>query len=152
MRNAEKGFTLVEIMVVVVIIGLIATMALPAFFQARQNSQNTRLMNDLRVFAGQIETFALETGEFPEDSNTGDIPSGFGPYIKVEQWAEGPSIGGQWDVELDSFGITSAVGVVGYTVPEEQILKFDSRFDDGNLTTGFMRKLQPNRYYYIVQE
>ena len=57
-----------------------------------ENSQNTRLMNDLRVFAEQIETFTMKSGSFPEDSKAGDIPTGFEGYIKADRWEDGPSI------------------------------------------------------------
>ena len=97
--NRKSGFTLVEIMVVVVIIGLLAAISVPAFARAREASQNTRLANDLRIYAGAIETFTTETGVYPEDSSSGAVPSGMEPYLKAESWNEGPSIGGVWDVE-----------------------------------------------------
>ena len=152
--NAHKqnGFTLVEIMIAVVLIGLLASIAIPAFATVRERAQNSRLANDLRVFAGQMETFSLEQGAFPEDSNSGQIPSGFAEYIKPEQWFDGPSIGGVFDVEKDAYGLRSAVGVHRYTVSEEQLLAFDRAHDDGNLASGLYRKIASHRYYYVVAE
>ena len=148
----KSGFTLVEIMVVVVIIGLLAALAIPAFSKARQSSQNSRLASDLRLYAGAVETFTLENGEFPEDSNSGAIPAGLSPYIHSSQWNEGPSIGGVWDVEKDSMGIVSAIGVHGFTVPLQQLADFDRKYDDGDLTTGNYRRLATDRYYLVVAE
>jgi prepilin-type N-terminal cleavage/methylation domain-containing protein len=115
-RNYKSGFTLVEIMIVVVIIGLLAAIAIPAFSRARISSQNARLANDFRNYVGLIDTFIHSTGTYPENSASGQLPAGFSVYLKPSQWAEGPSIGGQWDVESNAFGVKCAVGVHGYTV------------------------------------
>ena len=99
-----------------------------------------------------VETYILENGDYPEDSNSGVIPTGFAAYIKTGPWNQGPSIGGVWDVEKDSYGVASAIGVHRYTVPNEQLLRFDQNYDDGNLATGMYRKLAGDRYYYVVAE
>jgi type IV pilus assembly protein PilA len=148
----KSGFTLVEIMIVVVIIGLLAAMAIPAFQRARESSQNTRFANDIRVFAAAMETFTMENGVYPEDSNSGVIPTGMGSYIRAEQWNDGPSIGGSWDVELDSFGVRSAIGAHEFIASIEQLTDFDRQYDDGDLSNGKYRRLAANRYYYIVAE
>lgn len=151
-KNNKSGFTLVEIMIVVVIIGLLARIAMPAFKRVQMRSQNAKVVNDMRVYAGMMETYSLENGAYPEDSNSGELPVDFAPYIKISQWNEGPPIGGEWDIEKDSFGIVSAVGVHQYTVSNEQILELDEKYDDGNLMTGNYRRLAGDRYYYIVAE
>lgn len=151
-HKKRKGFTLVEIMVAVVIIGLLLLIAIPAFVNSRMRSQNARLASDLRVFAGLAETFALENGQYPEDSSSGDIPTGFETYIRPGQWYEGPSIGGEFDMEKNSYGVTSAVGVVEFTVDNTQLMKFEQRFDDGNFATGQYRLLTGSRFYRIVAD
>ena len=58
--RSNKGFTLVEIMIVVVIIGLLAAMAIPAFQKVRQNSINGTLKNDARQLAAAAQQYMLE--------------------------------------------------------------------------------------------
>jgi len=139
-------------MIVVVIIGLLAAIAIPAFERSRQASQNTRLINDLRIFGDQVEIFVMENGVYPEDSSTGNIPTGLAPYLHAGQWNAGPSIGGEFDVERDSYGVVSAIGVHGYTVDDSQLLRFDDKYDDGSFTTGRYRKLDSDRYYLVIAE
>ncbi len=58
----SSGFTLVEIMVVVVIIGLLASLALPAFQKVRQNSQDRAVMNNARQLAAAADQYMMENG------------------------------------------------------------------------------------------
>ena len=53
----SQGFTLVELMIVVVIIGLLASFAIPAFNRTRVVSRGTAFLNDLRVFADAADTY-----------------------------------------------------------------------------------------------
>ena len=60
-RTSKKsGFTLVEIMIVVAIIGLLAAIAIPNFVKARTTSQQNACINNLRQMDGAIQQYALE--------------------------------------------------------------------------------------------
>src|SRR5664279_4110065 len=80
MKNTRKaGFTLVEIMIVVAIIGLLAAIAIPNFVKARTTAQTNACINNLRQIDGAKEQWALEAKK-----NTGDaiVSASINAYIK----------------------------------------------------------------------
>jgi prepilin-type N-terminal cleavage/methylation domain-containing protein len=58
--NNKAGFTLVEIMIVVAIIGLLAAIAIPNFVKARENAQLNSIFNNLRIIEGAKDQWAIE--------------------------------------------------------------------------------------------
>jgi prepilin-type N-terminal cleavage/methylation domain-containing protein len=76
--SRKAGFTLVEIMIVVAIIGLLAAIAIPNFVKARTTSQMNACINNLRQIDGAKQQWALETKQV---STATPIDTDIGPYL-----------------------------------------------------------------------
>jgi len=73
--NKSKGFTLVEIMIVVAIIALLAAIAVPGFLRARVRGQATTVLNDARILDAAVQQYMIEQNRAP-----GNAPTGFSNY------------------------------------------------------------------------
>ena len=71
--SRPAGFTLVEIMIVVAIIGLLAAIAIPNFVKARNTSQINACINNLRQIDSAIQQWALETKKADTDAPTAAV-------------------------------------------------------------------------------
>ena len=87
--SRKAGFTLVEIMIVVAIIGLLAAIAIPNFIKARATSQQNACINNLKQISGAIDEWALETGQ-SSGTSVGNIMA-VSAYIKLNANSSVPS-------------------------------------------------------------
>ncbi len=85
----SKGFTLVEIMIVVLIIGILMAIAVPNFIKARQGSRQKTVIANLKQIDSAKEQWAMETGQVAGAAcASGDLTP---TYVKT--WPTGPVTG-----------------------------------------------------------
>jgi type IV pilus assembly protein PilA len=86
LSTRRQGFTLVEIMIVVVIIGLLAAMAIPAFNKVRRSSNAKAMLNDARQIGSAAQQYFMETGEttvtFGITTATGNLTGPLTEWVK----------------------------------------------------------------------
>jgi type IV pilus assembly protein PilA len=155
-RVPASGFTLVEIMIVVVIIGLLAALAIPAFQRVQRASQNTRIVSDLRVFAQAYEIYNAQNGTWPDNAGPGVVPSSpvsMAGDFKVSTWQATTVIGGRWNWDKDMSGVAAGLSISGVlTAGDDQLTEIDAKIDDGDLTTGYFRKVSTSRITFTLEQ
>jgi prepilin-type N-terminal cleavage/methylation domain-containing protein len=149
----HRGFTLIEILVVVVILGIMAAIVVPRFAGTTQDAQIGAFISSVKTYADAAEYYAAREGSYPVDGSSGAVPAGFESYIDGDEWTRGTPLGGDWDTEFNDSGVTAAVGVHfngGPNPGDSVMILVDERFDNGDLATGSFRKLAADRYYFVL--
>jgi type II secretory pathway pseudopilin PulG len=144
----------VEIMIVVVIIGLLAALAIPAFQRVQRASQNARVVNDFRVFAQAFEIYSSQNGLLPNNAGPGVVPTtpvSMSSDFRVASWTATTVVGGRWNWDNNlSSGGNAGICISSYTCSDEQMQEIDAKIDDGDLTTGNFVQTTSNRVMYII--
>jgi prepilin-type N-terminal cleavage/methylation domain-containing protein len=118
--NGFLGFTLVEIMIVVAIIGLLAAIAIPNVLKASARSQATTCINNLRQIDTAIQQFSIQAGKKVGDTIT--YPDDLTPYIKLNQHGVIPPCPAGGTYTLNTVGnVPSAFCSLGTTVDPPHI-------------------------------
>ena len=116
-RCAEAGFTLIELMVVVIIIGILATIAIPNFINLRARADEGVIKSNMHTVQMSVEDFAIQndgdypttsTAALPDGRTLGDVcPLGFlpiNPFTRspsVIQYNADPSVGQKGELALN---------------------------------------------------
>lgn len=111
-RNNKSGFTLVEIMIVVAIIGLLAAIAIPSFLNARKKSQTSACQNNLRQISGAVDQYMLDNKN-TAPTGLGDI---CGPTLYVKQTPTCPAGGSYTLVTSGGADSTCSESANGHTI------------------------------------
>ena len=155
----SRGFTLVEVMVVVAIIGILAVLAVPYMSRARMRAQNAAFVNDLRTLSDNVmEQFAIAHGDYPAEALSGVMPPEVAGYMPGRiDWSIPTPIGGLWHWERAARrgefrdGCYAGLVVEGPLRTSAQMAEIDSQIDDGDLNTGRFRAC-PSGYIRILED
>lgn len=154
LRHAHNaGFTLVEIMIVVMIIGLICMIAIPSLVKARMNSQAAAIANDFRVFEGCFDHYAfVNFGSYPPtDLTPATYPVGMETNWLPETWVGPTPSSGYYTFENGGGVSRNQIAVQSASMDTKLKQRVDEILDDGNLSSGHVQSA-PAGLVYILGE
>jgi general secretion pathway protein G len=110
--RGQAGFTLLELLIVVAIIGLLVAIAIPALQYALDKSKQRVTLSDMRMVANAVMTYNLDTSFFPSDSlNAPQLMNILSPYAgrslpETDRWGNffDYRAGGEEFYSLECFG------------------------------------------------
>jgi prepilin-type N-terminal cleavage/methylation domain-containing protein len=71
-RTNQKGFTIVELLIVIVVIGILAGLVITTFTGIQQKARNTERQTDIKAMHGQVEAYYAQFGKYPTLGNMND--------------------------------------------------------------------------------
>ena len=126
-RRMQQGFTLVEIMIVVVIIALLAAIATPNLLRARMSSNDALAKATLRAMSTAAESYATSSsGNYPTAET--DLTAASPPYLNMTYCASSPIGGYNYDC--------SGLSVSGYTITATPVRVGSTGTTTQTITTG----------------
>lgn len=138
-------------MTVLVIIGLLAAMGIPALLRIKTKSEYTTAVSDLRTFSAAFDTYSMEQGVWPAETASGVIPVGMEDRIRADAWTKTTLGGARWDWQNSVSGITASIAMTGGDISDAQLAEFDSLLDDGNISTGRFRRAGGSPTFVIIE-
>ena len=72
LKNKQSGFTIVELLIVIVVIGILAALVVTTFSGIQQKARNTERETDIKAVHGQVEAYYAQNGKYPTLANLND--------------------------------------------------------------------------------
>ena len=105
MKNNKKGFTLIEVLIVVSIIGILASIVLVGLGAFRTRGRDTRRLADIRQIQGGLELYYSKFGSYPLSVTFGALQTALqGATIGITKIPDDPSVGKHYLYKTDSGG------------------------------------------------
>ncbi|MCK5529591.1 MAG: hypothetical protein KAI74_07890 [Kiritimatiellae bacterium] len=154
----STGFTLLEVTLVVLAIGLLIVLLIPAFMKHRLHTENIKFIDQQKILLDVLNSFTVTEGVYPPETAIATEPENLSEYMSYNiPWSKETPIGGYWDWDNDNNSADAAYGVYAGLVingPNRttlQMKEIDAKIDDGNIASGRFRR-HKNGYIYIVSE
>jgi len=72
LKQKQQGFTIVELLIVIVVIGILAALVITTFTGIQQKARNTERTTDIKALHGQVEAYYAQNGKYPTLANMND--------------------------------------------------------------------------------
>lgn len=159
-RWTHRGFTLPEMVVVVLVIGILAGIAVPKFFRVRDQSEAAAILANVTLIIDAVERYAAAHGTLPRDAGSSQLPKDLRGYLPAHVFETPTSLGRGLDwngpgTSYRQFGVTIGVpkanrGAGIHTLPLYQEL--EAHADDGSRSTGWITVVGGNRVQFAYTE
>lgn len=112
-KGASRGFTLIEILIVVVILGILAAIVIPQFSSASQEAAVSSVRSQLQTLRSQVELYRVQNNEYPatgaiSSDSSANVPGGFQDLVDGGYLQRLPEVPAGWQIDLSDTGAITA--------------------------------------------
>ena len=153
LQKRRRGFSLVEMLVVITVIGIVAAIAIPSISSIRQQARVNATVADFKTFRTAIIAYALLENGYPADTHE-TLPGGAAmqPYLSAAAFEREAPITGRYNWEGPERYPYAGVSLTSTRATLSELKSVDDLLDDGNLSTGYFRFTRNGRYTYIIED
>lgn len=124
-RRRRVGFTMVELLMSMTIVGLLSSIAVPKFREVRRRATATQIMGDFDVMRHATLSFYVDSGYFPKEAGSGKMPAGLKKYLPNKFTFKKP----QWTMDYENwtgkkskaYKSTGIIIGISFTVPDTSL-------------------------------
>ena len=154
-RGSPRGFSLIELLMVITVIGIVSSIAIPSLIRYRDLAQVRAVASNMETFSKGFQTYRTSLGGFPPDwhlSGPYNLPPRMEQFIPGEIWAATTPLGGNYNWEGPDNYPYAGISIYQHSASSDLIDLLDDFLDDGDTTQGKFRVAGNGRPTYIVEE
>ena len=100
----KSGFTIIELMIAMTIVGLLSSIAVPKFRDMRRRAEAAQIMGDFDAMRHAVLSFYVDSSYFPAESNAGKVPRNLAKYLPANFKMKKP----QWELDYENWSLKTA--------------------------------------------
>jgi prepilin-type N-terminal cleavage/methylation domain-containing protein len=151
--SQKHGFTLIELMIVVAIIGILAMVLVPKFVSFTERANIAKTATDLKQIAKGFDLFAVQNPGtnrgYPNDTHL-VLPAGVSEYVNETVFLAETRLGGNYNWEGPDNYNYAGIAIGNPTVDDTVMEKLDAKLDNGDLTSGEFQKTANGRFTFLL--
>lgn len=152
-RHAQAGFSLIEVMTVMAVVGIVVNIAIPAWSYAIDRARAVSVVTDFRAIHQAAQQHYRDLGSYPEDGAAGEKPADLDEYLQgAIRWVHsGPDYTYDWEYWVKENGEPEKpasgvlVGLSVHTGDAEILARISAVYDGPFLMTG------PERGTFVIE-